>query len=132
MPDVADVLAVAVIVLVLVVALQAGIISHLLHPKDLTPVRIRLEIDMAEIVEGGSLPFSVVGLNKRGKTVPVTGVVVVATGGSATVGDDGSGGVFVAADPGAATLAANSGALADSVGITVTEDNTATSIKIVV
>ncbi len=132
--DVADVLAVAVILLVLVVAFQAAIIGHLL-PKDLTPARIKIVFrrkKMADIVEGGTLPFTVVATNKRGTQVPITGVTVTATGGTATVADDGTGGVFTAGDPGTATLNAASGSFTDSASITVTADATPVAIKIVV
>ena len=117
-----------ILLLVLVVAFQAAIISHLL-PKDTTPVRIKIVFrrwKMADIVEGGTLPFTVVATNKRGTQVPITGVTVTATATArATVADDdGTGGNFVAADPGAATITATAGALTDTASINVTADLT--------
>ncbi len=132
--DVADWLALVILLLVLVVFIQAMAIAHLL-PKDTTPVRIKIVFrrwKMADIVEGGTLPFTVVATNKRGTQVPITGVTVTATGGTATVADDGTGGNFVAGDPGAATLTATAGSLTDSTTVNVTADPTPAAIKIVV
>ena len=131
--DLADVLAIVIILLVVVIFFLASVIAHLL-PKDLTPVRIKIKWSkkMADIVEGGTLPFTVVATNKRGTQVPITGVTVTATDGTATVADDGTGGNFVAADPGPATITATAGALTDTATVNVTADPTPVAIKVVV
>ncbi len=132
--DAIDWLAIVIILLVLVVIIQALTLAHLLHPHDPTPVRIKILFrrkKMADIVEGGTLPFTVVGINKRGSQVPITGVTVTAVDGAATVADDGTGGVFTAADPGAASVTATAQGFTDTAAITVTADPTPVGIKVV-
>lgn len=88
---------------------------------------------MAQVVEGGVLNFTVVAKNAAGRVVPDTGVVVTATGGVATVADDGSAGVYTAGavDGDFAITAADGKLTSAPFEVTVTADNTPATLEVV-
>jgi hypothetical protein len=88
---------------------------------------------MAQVVEGGTFAFTVVAKNAAGRVVPDKGVTVSATGGSATVADDGSAGVFTAgAVDGDFAITATDGTLTSApFAVSVVADNTPASLEVV-
>jgi hypothetical protein len=88
---------------------------------------------MAQVVEGGVFNFTVVAKNAAGRVVPDKGVTVSATGGSATVADDGSAGVFTAgAVDGDFAITATDGTLTSApFAVSVVADNTPASLEVV-
>lgn len=93
------------------------------------------ESDMATVVEGSTLPFTVVGLNKKGNQVPLTAPATVSVAdsalASATVDPDGKNGVLTGLAEGTTTLNAASGSLVDSKPVTVTPDLVPVTIQVV-
>ena len=89
---------------------------------------------MADVVEGSKFAFTVVATNKAGRVVADKGITVSvdnAAIGSASVGDDGSGGVFVAAAPGTGNLSATDGTLTSApFALNVTADTTPATLTI--
>lgn len=89
-------------------------------------------VDMADATVGKSLNFTVVGKNAAGTVVPVTGITVtVDANGTATVNDDGTGGVFTGTAVGTATLMVTNGTLTATATVNVTEDVVLASLEIV-
>ncbi len=90
-------------------------------------------VAMAQVVEGGTFAFTVVAKNAAGRVVPDSGISVSATGGTATVADDGSAGVFTAGTvDGDFAIAATDGKLsAAPFLVTVVADNTPASLEVV-
>jgi hypothetical protein len=90
-------------------------------------------VAMAQVVEGGTFAFTVVAKNAAGRVVPDKGVTVSATGGSATVADDGSAGVFTAgAVDGDFAITATDGTLTSApFAVSVVADNTPASLEVV-
>ncbi len=90
-------------------------------------------VAMAQVVEGGTFAFTVVAKNAAGRVVPDKGVTVSATGGSATVADDGSAGVFTAgAVDGDFAITATDGALTSApFAVSVVADNSPASLEVV-
>jgi hypothetical protein len=90
-------------------------------------------VAMAQVVEGGVFNFTVVAKNAAGRVVPDKGVTVSATGGSATVADDGSAGVFTAgAVDGDFAITATDGTLTSApFAVSVVADNTPATLEVV-
>jgi hypothetical protein len=90
-------------------------------------------VAMAQVVEGGVFNFTVVAKNAAGRVVPDKGVTVSATGGSATVADDGSAGVFTAgAVDGDFAITATDGTLTSApFAVAVVADNAPASLEVV-
>jgi hypothetical protein len=90
-------------------------------------------VAMAQVVEGGTFAFTVVAKNAAGRVVPDKGVTVSATGGSATVADDGSAGVFTAgAVDGDFAITATDGTLTSApFAVSVVADNTPATLEVV-
>jgi hypothetical protein len=90
-------------------------------------------VAMAQVVEGGTFAFTVVAKNAAGRVVPDKGVTVSATGGSATVADDGSAGVFTAgAVDGDFAITATDGTLTSApFAVSVVADNAPASLEVV-
>ncbi len=88
---------------------------------------------MAQVVEGGTVHFTVVAKNVAGRIVPDKGITASATGGLVTVADDGSAGVFTAgAVDGTFDIVATDGKLTSAaLPVVVTADNTPASLEIV-
>lgn len=88
---------------------------------------------MASVVEGGVLNFTVVAKNAAGRVVPDSGVVVTTTGGTVTVADDGSAGVFTAGavDGDFAITAADAKLTSVPFAVSVVADNAPATLEVV-
>jgi len=88
---------------------------------------------MAQVVEGGVFNFTVVAKNAAGRVVPDSGIVVTATGGTVTVADDGSAGVFTAGgvDGDFAITAADAKLTSAPFPVSVVADNTPATLEVV-
>jgi hypothetical protein len=80
---------------------------------------------------GKPVAFTVVAKNASGRVVPDSGITVTATGGSATVNPDGSGGSFTGTVEGPATLVATDGKITSSVVTIDVVDATPATLEII-